>query len=73
MVVRPDMDLGEIGTGLISKVQHEICFRWSMCGKISLGVVVLDDIRNIMFRQELVSSFPGRKSHDRIAGSHLYQ
>lgn len=50
-VVRPDMDLGEL-VRAISKSSRNL-FPVVDVREELLGVVVLDDIRNIMFRQEL--------------------
>lgn len=50
-VVRPDMDLGEL-VRAVSKSSRNL-FPVVDVREELLGVVVLDDIRNIMFRQEL--------------------
>ena len=50
-VVRPDMDLGEL-VKAISKSSRNLFPVVEGRGEL-IGVVVLDDIRNIMFRQEL--------------------
>ena len=50
-VVRPEMDLGEL-VRVISKARRNI-FPVTDQNGVLLGLVLLDDIRNIMFRQEL--------------------
>lgn len=57
--VRPDMDLGEL-VQVISDSKRNI-FPVTDKEGILLGVVLLDDIRNIMFRQELYHRFTVRK------------
>lgn len=54
-VVKPDMDLGEL-VKVIAKAKRNL-FPVVDANGILLGVVVLDDIRNIMFRQELYHRF----------------
>lgn len=54
-VVHPEMDLGEL-VKTISKSQRNVFPVTNSDGKF-LGVVLLDDIRNIMFRQELYHRF----------------
>lgn len=54
-VVSPDMDLGEL-VKTISKAKRNLFPVVDNKGMM-LGVVVLDDIRNIMFRQELYHRF----------------
>ena len=53
--VRPDMDLGEL-VGVISKAKRNLFPVVDGAG-VLMGVVVLDDIRNIMFRTELYHRF----------------
>lgn len=53
--VHPDMDLGEL-VKVISKAKRNI-FPVVDTGGFMLGIVLLDDIRNIMFRQELYHRF----------------
>lgn len=53
--VHPDMDLGEM-VKVISK-SHRNVFPVTDSDGVFLGVVLLDDIRNIMFRQELYHKF----------------
>ncbi len=54
-VVKPDMDLGEL-VKVIAKAKRNL-FPVVDANGVLLGVVVLDDIRNIMFRQELYHRF----------------
>lgn len=54
-VVRPEMDLGEL-VKVISKAKRNL-FPVVDANGIMLGIVLLDDIRNIMFRQELYHRF----------------
>lgn len=54
-VISPDMDLGEL-VKTISKAKRNLFPVVDNKGMM-LGVVVLDDIRNIMFRQELYHRF----------------
>lgn len=54
-IVGPDMDLGEL-VKVISKAKRNLFPVVDSYG-ILLGIVVLDDIRNIMFRQELYRRF----------------
>ena len=49
--VSPDMDLGAL-TGIVAKGKRNI-FPVVNSGNILVGVIYLDDIRHIMFRQEL--------------------
>lgn len=53
--VAPDMDLGQL-VRVISKAKRDIFPVVDKEGKF-LGIVLLDDIRNIMFRQELYHRF----------------
>lgn len=53
--LRPDMDLGEL-VGIISRAKRNI-FPVVGGDGILLGIVQMDDIRNIMFRQELYHRF----------------
>jgi CIC family chloride channel protein len=57
--VSPEMDLGEM-VSVISKAKRNLFPVVNKEGEL-LGVVVLDDIRNIMFRQELYHRFTVRK------------
>ncbi len=54
-IVHPDMDLGEL-VKVISKSQRNV-FPVTDSNGLFLGVLLLDDIRNIMFRQELYHRF----------------
>ncbi|MEG1684394.1 MAG: chloride channel protein [Bacteroides sp.] len=54
-IVRPDMDLGEL-VKTISKAKRNLFPVVGTDGQM-LGIVLLDDIRNIMFRQELYHRF----------------
>ena len=58
-VVRPEMDLGEL-VRVISKARRNI-FPVTDQNGVLLGLVLLDDIRNIMFRQELYHRFTVEK------------
>ena len=53
--VHPEQDLGEM-VKVISKAKRNM-FPVVDAGGVLLGIVVLDDIRNIMFRQELYHRF----------------
>ena len=53
--LRPDMDLGEL-VGIISRAKRNI-FPVVGGDGVLLGIVQMDDIRNIMFRQELYHRF----------------
>ena len=53
--VAPDMDLGEM-VKVISKARRNL-FPVVDARGVLLGIVILDDIRNIMFRQELYHRF----------------
>ncbi len=53
--VRPEMDLGELVKAI--STSHRNMFPVTDKDGILLGVVLLDDIRNIMFRQELYHRF----------------
>ena len=59
VTVRPDMDLGELVKAI--SASHRNIFPVTDNDGILLGVVLLDDIRNIMFRQELYHRFMVRK------------
>ena len=54
-IVRSEMDLGEL-VKVISKAKRNL-FPVVDASGVLLGIVVLDDIRNIMFRQELYHRF----------------
>lgn len=58
-LVHPEMDLGELVTA-ISK-SHRNLFPVVDENQVLLGIVILDDIRNIMFRQELYHRFKVNK------------
>lgn len=57
--VSPDMDLGEM-VKVISQAKRNLFPVVDVQGEL-LGIVVLDDIRNIMFRQELYHRFKVEK------------
>ncbi len=57
--VRPDMDLGEV-VKVISQAKRNLFPVVDTKGEL-LGIVALDDIRNIMFRQELYHRFKVEK------------
>lgn len=57
--VKPDMDLGEI-VQLIAKSKRNLFPVVDDQNKL-LGIVIMDDIRNIMFRQELYHRFKVRR------------
>ena len=59
VVVHPEMDLGEM-VRAISQSKRNIFPVTDQEGKL-LGIVLLDDIRNIMFRQELYHRFTVNK------------
>ncbi len=70
-VVHPDMDLGELVK--VISTSHRNIFPVTDKDGMLLGVVLLDDIRNIMFRQELyhrftvgrlMTSTPARLNHE---------
>lgn len=56
VVVHPDMDLGELVNKAISNSRRNV-FPVTDGSGVLLGIVLLDDIRNIMFRQELYHRF----------------
>lgn len=58
-VVHPDMDLGEMVKAITSSQRN--VFPVTDKEGILLGIVLLDDIRNIMFRQELYHRFKVEK------------
>lgn len=58
-VVHPEMDLGEMVKTISNS--HRNIFPVTDKEGVLLGVVLLDDIRNIMFRQELYHRFTVRK------------
>ncbi len=55
IVVHPEMDLGELVRAI--STSHRNIFPVTDQNNALLGVVLLDDIRNIMFRQELYHRF----------------
>ncbi|MDO4180222.1 MAG: chloride channel protein [Bacteroidales bacterium] len=57
--VRPEMDLGEM-VRVISRAKRNLFPVVDASGRL-LGIVALDDIRNIMFRQELYHRFKVEK------------
>lgn len=57
--VRPEMDMGEM-IGVIATSKRNIFPVVDDAGKL-LGIVLLDDLRNIMFRQELYHRFTVEK------------
>ena len=59
VIVHPEMDLGEM-VRAISQSKRNIFPVTDQEGKL-LGIVLLDDIRNIMFRQELYHRFTVNK------------
>lgn len=59
VTVRPDVDLGELVKAI--SASHRNIFPVTDKEGALLGVVLLDDIRNIMFRQELYHRFTVRK------------
>jgi len=59
VTVRPDVDLGELVKAI--STSHRNIFPVTDKDGVLLGVVLLDDIRNIMFRQELYHRFMVRK------------
>lgn len=54
-VVHPEMDLGELVKAISSS--HRNIFPVTDKEGVLIGIVLLDDIRNIMFRQELYHRF----------------
>ncbi|NDV57885.1 chloride channel protein [Bacteroides sp. 519] len=58
-IVYPDMDLGELVK--VISTSHRNMFPVTDKEGVLLGVVLLDDIRNIMFRQELYHRFKVQK------------
>ena len=56
IVVHPDMDLGELVKSIAASHRNIFPVTDRKTGEL-LGVVLLDDIRNIMFRQELYHRF----------------
>ena len=59
VTVHPEMDLGELVKSIASS--HRNIFPVTDSSGVLLGVVLLDDIRNIMFRQELYHRFTVNK------------
>lgn len=59
VVVYPDMDLGEMVKAIASSKRN--VFPVTDHKGVLLGIVLLDDIRNIMFRQELYHRFKVEK------------
>ena len=55
VTVHPEMDLGELGKAIASS--HRNVFPVTDKEGVLIGIVLLDDIRNIMFRQELYHRF----------------
>jgi CIC family chloride channel protein len=55
VVVHPDMDLGQLVKSIAAS--HRNIFPVTETNGVLIGVVLLDDIRNIMFRQELYHRF----------------
>lgn len=59
VTVHPDMDLGELVKAIAKS--HRNIFPVTDSDGVLIGVVLLDDIRNIMFRQELYHRFTVNK------------
>lgn len=59
VTVHPEMDLGELVKAIAAS--HRNIFPVTDKNGILLGIVLLDDIRNIMFRQELYHRFTVNK------------
>ena len=59
VTVHPEMDLGELVKAI--STSHRIVFPVTDKNGVLLGIVLLDDIRNIMFRQELYHRFTVNK------------
>lgn len=55
MTVHPEMDLGELVKAI--SASHRNVFPVTDKEGVLIGIVLLDDIRNIMFRQELYHRF----------------
>ena len=60
VVVHPEMDLGELVKLIAASHRNVFPVTDKKTGEL-LGVVLLDDIRNIMFRQELYHRFTVNK------------
>ena len=60
VVVHPEMDLGELVKAIAASHRNVFPVTDKKTGEL-LGVVLLDDIRNIMFRQELYHRFTVNK------------
>ena len=56
VVVHPEMDLGELVKAIAASHRNVFPVTDKKTGEL-LGIVLLDDIRNIMFRQELYHRF----------------
>ena len=54
VTVHPEMDLGELVKAISARIK---CFPVTDKEGVLIGIVLLDDIRNIMFRQELYHRF----------------
>ena len=59
VTVHPEMDLGELVKAIAASHRNIFPVTYKNC--ILLGIVLLDDIRNIMFRQELYHRFTVNK------------
>jgi len=59
VTVHPEMDLGELVKAI--STSHRNVFPVTDKNGVLLGIVLLDDIRNIMFRQELYHRFKVEK------------
>ncbi len=66
LTVRPEMDLGELVK--VISASHRNVFPVVDQDGVLLGVVLLDDIRNIMFRQELYHRFRVQKFMTAVPG-----
>ena len=66
VVVHPEMDLGELVKTI--SASHRNIFPVTDSNGVLLGVVLLDDIRNIMFRQELYHRFTVNKLMTSVPG-----
>lgn len=60
VVVHPEMDLGELVKAIAASHRNVFPVTDKKTGEL-LGIVLLDDIRNIMFRQELYHRFTVNK------------
>lgn len=67
VTVHPEMDLGELVKAI--SASHRNVFPVTDKEGVLIGIVLLDDIRNIMFRPGVISSLHGGKTDDFGSGT----